>query len=367
MNNILQSLPLMLGSKPVYYLIHVTGRCNASCSHCFYWREINNDDGKGEIKLEEFEKISKEIGRLLIINLCGAEPYMRDDLCDIARIFVKNNDCRLLTIPSNGLMTDRIVNYARRLCKENPKTFFRFSFSLDGPKEIHDSIRGIPNMFDKVCRTIHEVAALHEHFSNFALIVGTIFSRRTQSHILNFLDWIEENLPVDQSNVMFVRGDPRSRRMLDVNLDIYKKVARRVMRKSANSKADRQIDALLSYSMFLNTLNTVVRAKSNLSKRAFRCFAGQKHLVIGKNADIYPCELLEKSWSMGNLRDFDYNINNLLKSPQAKKVVRWILEKHCACSWECAIQASKAFDPFQWPALIARASTLKFRQHKNKD
>ena len=26
---------------PVYLLCFVTNRCNASCEHCFYWRELN--------------------------------------------------------------------------------------------------------------------------------------------------------------------------------------------------------------------------------------------------------------------------------------------------------------------------------------
>lgn len=360
MTYIARTMPLVLNNRPVYYLIHVTGRCNAKCAHCFYWRETESGGSGEDIRFEEFEKISRHLGRSLIVNLCGGEPYLREDLCDIAHLFISNNDCRLITIPSNGLMTDRIAACAVCLCKENPETFFRFSFSLDGPSETHDTIRGVPGLFNKARQTICQVAELHNRFSNFALIVTTIFSSQTQNHILEFLDWIEENLPVDQSNVTFIRGEPRREETSVVNPMVYDKVVARLLRRPLMSKINRQTDALLSYSIFFNTLRTVLCAYQNPENRVFRCYAGHKFLVINRRAEVYPCEMLDDSWTMGNLRDFNYDINALLASARAKVVVKWIKERHCACTWECAIQASKVFDPVQWPALGMRALAIKF-------
>ncbi len=358
-SNIVKTLPLVLNNRPVYYLIHITSRCNARCAHCFYWQEIEAGRTEKDVGFEEFERISKHMGRVLVVNLCGAEPYMRGDLCEIAHLFAANNHCRLITIPSNGLLTERIVAYTARICEENPETFFRFAFSLDGPRQIHDKIRDVPGLFDKVCETIHQVAKLHDRFSNFSLLVTTIFSTQTQGHILGFLDWIEENLPVDQSNVTFVRGKPLDRKTLDADPLIYNKVIARLRRHPVKSKINKQTDALLSYSMFLNTLRTVICAQRNPQRRAFRCYAGSKFLVISRQLEVYPCELLDETRSLGNLRDFDYDINALLASSSAKDIVHWVKQKQCACTWECAIQASKVFDLLQWPALGWRALNMK--------
>jgi len=353
----LDSFPLIFDKRPAYYLIHVTSKCNAECSHCFYWENIRDGRNEKDTGLEEFEKISRHMGEVLVVNLCGAEAYLRSDLCEIAHFFAANNHCRLITIPSNGYLTERIVSYAARLCRENPETFFRFAFSIDGPKEAHDTIRGVPGLFDRVCETVRQIASLRKQFSNFVLITSTVFSSETQDHILDFLDWIKEHLPVEQTNVTFIRGDPLKLETLRVNPEIYQRLIEKIKRDAALQVEDRKISAILPYSMFLNTLDTIVKANQNPNQRVFKCFGGQKFLVIGRKGNVYPCELLDERFMMGNLKEFDYDIQRLIRSPQAQAVVQWVSEKHCACTWECAIQASKIFDPLQWPALALR--TLK--------
>jgi MoaA/NifB/PqqE/SkfB family radical SAM enzyme len=218
----------------------------------------------------------------------------------------------------------------------------------------------LPGLFDRTCQTIRRVAELHKQFPNFALLTSTIFSSQTQDHILDFIDWIQDNLPIDQSNVTFVRGNPCDTGTLDVHPDIYRKVLNRLRSRPVRSEHNGKMDSLLSYSMFLNTLNTVERANKNSGKRVFHCCGGTKFLVIGHQAEVLPCELLDETRSLGNLRDFDYDINALLASSPAKKNIHWVRGKHCACTWECAIQASKIFDPLQWAELGWRALRMKF-------
>ena len=359
-----RSLPMLLDRRSVYYLVHVTGRCNARCDHCFYWRETDTADKSQEIRLDEFEQIARQLGPALVINFCGGEPYLREDLCEIVRSFVSSTSCLLVTIPSNGLMTDRIVSFARRICTENPGAFFRFSFSLDGPERDHDAIRGVPGSFVRVCETIHRVSELHGEFNNFALLTSTIFSAQTQDHILDFLDWIHNNLPVDQSNLTFVRGSPREAETLKVDPLIYRQAAEWMRQHRSAGATRRAPESLLSRSIFLETLETVEKAHAKQGTRVFRCPAGQKMLLIDRGAEVLPCELLGESRSMGNLRNFNYDINALLASPQARGVARWIRQKHCSCTWECAIQASKAFDPTQWPALGMRTLSLMLRRQE---
>ena len=202
----IKKFSLIFNKKPVYYLIHVTGKCNAACSHCFYWEEIRDGKTEADLSLEHYQKISASMGKVLVINLCGAEAFLRNDICDIARTFCLTNECKLMTIPSNGFLTDKIVVDIERLCRENPKTFFRFAFSLDGHQELHDHIRQVPGLFDKACETIRQVSKLKKKHSNFVLISSTVFSKETQHMILDFLDWLKENLPVEQTNVTLYVG-----------------------------------------------------------------------------------------------------------------------------------------------------------------
>jgi len=358
MYQLASKIPLVLNKRPVYYLIHVTGKCNARCSHCFYWKEIQEAKHEINTSYEEFEKIAANLGNVLLINLCGAEAFLRTDLCELVHLFAQKNKCHAFTIPSNGSLTKRIVEYADRMCEENPKSFFRFGFSIDGPKEAHDKIRGVPGLFEKVCETVRQVAELKKKHKNFVVMTSTIFSSETQHHILDFMDWIKDNLPVQQTNTTFIRGNPMVPETLNVDPVIYKKLLQKIRSKAILTNNDLGPSALITYSMFLNTLNTVEKANANPGKRVFNCFGGEKFLVISKNTAVHPCELLDESKEMGQLKDFDYDINKLLLSDKARSVRDWVKEEHCACTWECAIQSSKLFDPLQWPALAKRASTV---------
>ena len=136
--------------------------------------------------------------------------------------------------------------------------------------------------------------------------------------------------------------------------EIYAQVLDKVQADAALKEEDKKLSAILPYSMFLNTMDTIREANQTPNKRAFKCFAGEKFLVIGRKGDVSPCELLDKKYQMGNLKDYDWDIQKLLKSQEAKKVVHWVGEEHCACTWECAIQSSKLFDFRQWPKLAQR-------------
>jgi hypothetical protein len=56
--------------------------------------------------------------------------------------------------------------------------------------------------------------------------------------------------------------------------------------------------------------------------------------------------------SMGNIRDFDYDIEKVLSSPAAKRIVSDIEKTRCHCSFECAILTSIVFNPRAYPHLL---------------
>ncbi|HEY4482331.1 MAG TPA: radical SAM protein, partial [Candidatus Brocadiaceae bacterium] len=87
---------------PVTLTIFVTSRCNAFCNHCFYWKELNN--GKDDISISNLEKLANNLNGLRQILLTGGEPFLRNELAEISKIFHRKG-VRAITIPTNGLLT----------------------------------------------------------------------------------------------------------------------------------------------------------------------------------------------------------------------------------------------------------------------
>ena len=98
--------------------------------------------------------------------------------------------CRpsVITIPTNGLLTDRIVERVDRICRECPTTQIGINLSLDGIGEEHDDIRGVPGNWDKSMATWARLKELQTVAPNLVLTVHTVVSRFNQHRFREIYD-----------------------------------------------------------------------------------------------------------------------------------------------------------------------------------
>ena len=80
------------------------------------------------------------------------------------------------------------------------------------------------------------------------------------------------------------------------------------------------------------------------------CYAGKLNIVVTESGDVYPCESF--NMKLGNVRDSGYDIENILKSNSAKKIVRSIQDTGCFCTHECYLMTNILFNPFMYPKLM---------------
>lgn len=115
--------------------LDITSRCNLNCEHC-YWKKTGNL--KKEISLKELEKIFNEFHEKGVdaIFLTGGEPLLRIDVIRMA-----NKIFNSVSLVSNG--TIKVPEDIQR----------RIFVSIDGPRDIHNKIRGA-DVFDKIMKNI---------------------------------------------------------------------------------------------------------------------------------------------------------------------------------------------------------------------
>jgi len=131
--------------KPLDFFIqwHLTENCNLSCRHCY-----QGERGTDEMPLADIKRTIAEATDMInawsedygvafsrSINITGGEPLLRRDLFTILDEVRKQGfDCSLLT---NGtLVTNDIAKTLVDL------KITGVQVSIEGPEEIHDSIRG---------------------------------------------------------------------------------------------------------------------------------------------------------------------------------------------------------------------------------
>lgn len=117
------------------FWIHLTNRCNLSCTHCLF---SSSPKEKDMLSLEEITLHVNEayaLGcRLFIIS--GGEPLVHPDLLVLTQMILDLSDTEVVIL-TNGMLLEKVFT-----CKDFPTSRLHFQISLDGLPKEHDEIRG---------------------------------------------------------------------------------------------------------------------------------------------------------------------------------------------------------------------------------
>jgi Fe-coproporphyrin III synthase len=103
------------------------------------------------------EHMRKLPGELRTINISGGEPFLCDDLVDFVRETHAQCPQAIITISTNAFLPDRIAEKLPELRRIDPD--IRLAVSLDGLGDAHDSIRGVPGVFERAIGLIERLTS----------------------------------------------------------------------------------------------------------------------------------------------------------------------------------------------------------------
>ncbi len=345
---------LYTARTPVYVILYLTSRCNFRCPMCFYLEEIKDPD-KEEIAFPELEKLARSLGPLIQLSLTGGEPFLRQDIPEIVGLFVRRNRVRYVTIPTNASLTDRIEETVGRLVRDYPDTSFRIAVSLDGFPQDHDAIRG-KGSFEKIERTVAVLGRIRRRVDNLTVDINTCYSALNRGKVAGLVDFVADRFDVDNHTVTFVRGNA-DESTKDASVEEYEAIVEDIRRRRSPPETR----------PFSSLLRAVMDVQRDIIGRTLRedrmyvpCVAGKRMIVINEKAEVMPCEILNKK--MGNLKAFDYDVPRLLENARARRLVRWIRQSKCHCTFECALATSLIYHKRSYPRVLWRA--LKHWVHR---
>jgi MoaA/NifB/PqqE/SkfB family radical SAM enzyme len=360
--NALRYLPfarrgLWRAGPPLHLTLFVTGRCNARCRHCFHWKEVAAGvPGPPLASLERLADSCARLGPLLWVSFGGGEPFLREDLADVARAFGRHG-LRHLAIPTNGLAEERAEAAVERILAENPELYLSVAVSFDGPPAIHDSIRQVPGgharAMDSV-RALKAQAARHPGRMGVGILVT--LTSENQEVLAAHLEELVAELAPDNATLNLVRGTAMEEHLLEVDLDRYAELVA--------TKARLARDGRLPYFDFplarlaeardrlmYEHVERVARSvpEERLERGHLPCTAGKLSAVIFEDGSVHPCEILGRA--IGNLNDTDWDLEVLWHGAAAEALRREIRATRCRCTWECAQADNVLFNAKTWPRL----------------
>jgi len=337
------------------------------CSHCFYHDSLNKK--MNELNLEEIDAFTKTMDPLLSLILTGGEPYLRHDLDQIARIFYENTKTPIITIPSNGWYLDKMQKQITNIMEWCPELILNQLISIDGLKDDHDKIRmkglnkgsGAKGSFDKALDAIKLVKELQKEFGRINLGIATTFTSENQHKMKDIIKGIYEIAKPDNITIALVRGDPKEKVNENLNINLYREAVEfrnnLFYSKKMTGHAKFKGNKIATAGRVI--LNEKVQEIYETGEYQMPCYSGNLSGVMYPEGQVYPCEILDKSHMIGNIRDFKLNFRNLWLSHKAKKEVNFIRKTKCFCTHECFNSVNILFNPKFYPRLIKIANSIK--------
>ncbi len=346
---------------PSVFVLFVTSRCNLSCAHCFYHDSLNKRFN--ELSLDEIDTFTKTMDPLLHLILTGGEPYLRHDLDQIVRIFYENTKVPILTIPSNGWYLEKMDRQIRNMMKWCPELVLNQLISLDGLEEDHDKIRmgTHKGSFKKALEAIEHLKKLQKEFDRINIGTVTVVTSQNQHKIKEIIKGIYDQARPDNISITLVRGDPKEK----VNLNLDMKLYQEAVEYRNSLFYSHKMTGLNKFKG--NKLATAMRVVLNemvqevYEKKQYRspCYSANLSGLMYPEGQVYPCELLDDSHKIGNIRDFKLNFKDLWLSKKAKEEVNFIRKTKCFCTHECFNAVNIVFNPKYYPRLTKIASSIK--------
>jgi len=343
---------------PEQVTFFVTPRCNARCKHCFVKATLRDSD-EDVLTSREIEKISRTMGHFTYLLIGGGEPFLRDDLAEIARIFYRNNRVSNVAISTNGSLPQVAVKTVKEILRGFTNNL-TVNVSFDAIADAHDEIRQSPGIFNKAVQTYVRLKELKSEYPTLNAGIIMTCSPYNYKALRETYEWLKENLKPYSIVLNFMRGEVRNKEGLsEAELIAYEKVMRMLEQDNLQGTIPGHSNFFLSDFNLASKMIMREVVCNTAKTRAFQlpCFAGVLNCVLWYNGDVYPCEMLDRK--MGNLRMSDYDFRKVWNSAPAQRVRNFIRESRCFCTEECNININILFNPRYLPKLLGNVARIQ--------
>jgi len=298
----------------------VTDKCNSRCKICNIWKKKPKD----ELTLDEITKFFRKSNKFSWIDISGGEIFLRNDIIDIVKIILTNcKNLYLLHFPTNGLLPDLIEKRTKQIIALKPKKLI-ISVSLDGYPSLHDKLRGIKGGWQKSVETYKRLKKIQR--------VETYFGMTLSSHNVGRFRETYESVKKVISNVSYkdfhINIAHSSEHYYASKLKHFsKKEILNEIKRFTKLRSVPHTPVFFLESRYLNSVKKFLTTR----KTPLPCKALISSCFINASGEVFPCSLFNQK--LGNLRDFDYDLEKIWNLKTTKNVLAKIKNKQCSNCW----------------------------------
>lgn len=269
------------------------------------------------------------MGVIPSVTISGGEPFLRNDLPEICKIFEKNNKTESVIIPTNCLLPKRIDNLTERVLKDTNLNVL-INLSLDGIGKKHDLIRGVKGNFKKVLETYSVLKKLQKKYDKLLIGVNTTISNYNEGDADEIAKFVKKNLKVCNHIFEAIRGYYDTTKVSPPSVEKYSEIIKKILPIPPNNS--------LVHSYYYKIALKTMEEK----RQVIPCMAGRINPKIDSYGNVYLCEILPP---IGNLRKVNYDFKQIWNSKKAEEVRKKISNGKCFCTHICYQHPSILYNP----------------------
>ena len=318
---------------PYKVLLNLTNNCNSKCISCDIWKV---KDFENEMTLNDILKFFDGMGSSLVwLALSGGEvtlvKYVDSMIIEARK---KCNNLKIISFTTNALLPKRVVSLAKKI-KENGFDLI-VTISLDGDKEIHDRVRGVPGNYEKCVGLFDDLKKIGVNVN-----YGITVSEENNDFIHNEYFKMRHSIKA----VTFVHDDgiylKENKNDTELMLDSMKHIAK-------NYSID-SISEIVEYiHIKISTYFLAQKKKSNI----IPCEVLNTTIHVMPDGGVHPCMFLNK---IGNIKDDE--VSNVVFSKEAQHIRKQIKNDNCPHCWmNCYSPYSIMQHPFKSMAYLFNRS-----------
>lgn len=337
----LRLLPTILRARvrndaPYRLLLSLTEGCNHRCQHCHSWAKERQE----ELSVDEVDRILGSLPSLRWLTLTGGEIMTRPDIAEIFEV-VRAHAPRLifLNFTTNGALPGKTAALAPRLAHpRGPRPVV--NVSIDGPRALHDQMRGRPGAFDLAVATAKRLATEPLVDAYVGTTLTPLNIERVDEVHLSLRDALPELVP-SHWHVNFMTRSAHFFDNLGVEAPSKEQVIAASYRVEALRGVPRDAFALVERLSLRN-----LRAYLRRARAPVPCQAVRASLYVGSQGATYGCHILERP--LGELRETGEDLRRVLSSAAASGERHRIRAEACDACWTpCEAYHAMLASPFR--------------------
>jgi MoaA/NifB/PqqE/SkfB family radical SAM enzyme len=329
-----------LQQLPVNLTVSVTYSCPSRCATCDIWQKKVDD-----LSVDEYGRLFPTLRKVPIwVTLSGGDQFVRADLDEIVRLVRTQIEPRIVNIPMNGVITERIFQLLPKIAHHTVGAQLVLNLSVDEIGKAHDEIRGADRNFEKLLLVSELIHDLKKTYSHVVLGVHTVISKLNVERIPeierearaifrpdSYIAEVAENRVELKTMHKDITPDPADFRRAVAHL------GNTIRGNRSGHPVARLVESLrLEY---YELAAQILEEK----RQVIDCYAGWASAHIAPDGHVWGCCV--RAESMGNIRDYGYDFGSVWFGSQANAFRESVRAHACACPLANASYTNLLLDP----------------------